>query len=248
MPTEMPAIVASASGVSWTRSLPKRSCNPAVARNTPPLTPTSCPITTTLGSCCISQACAVAIASTMVTLANSVAAGLGAVTARGFALLLQMLRNGGEQEIEHGIRRLLRGAEVLADGRFDLGSAIPQQSLFLVRIPDSRFGEKRAHTQQRLQAPGVFDFRFGPVAAGVVGGRVIAQPVSQRFDDARTSAGPRGFQRGADHMSDGDHVVAVDLNAANSRRHGFLGECLRSRLFGRRYRDGPAVVDDHEDD
>src|SRR5229473_1963787 len=46
-PTAVPRIPASASGVSKQRSGPKRSCNPAVARKTPPERPTSSPSTIT---------------------------------------------------------------------------------------------------------------------------------------------------------------------------------------------------------
>ena len=63
MPTDRPAMVVSSSGVSSTRWAPKRFCRPAVARNTPPLTPTSSPSTTTVGSCEISHARAWVMAS-----------------------------------------------------------------------------------------------------------------------------------------------------------------------------------------
>ena len=54
MPTVRPAMVVSSSGVSITRWLPNSACRPAVARNTPPLTPTSSPSTTTESSARIS--------------------------------------------------------------------------------------------------------------------------------------------------------------------------------------------------
>src|SRR5213592_1017054 len=66
MPTAMPAISPSASGVSATRSAPKRCCRPAVARNTPPLMPTSSPRTTTRSSFSMARASARLIASTSV--------------------------------------------------------------------------------------------------------------------------------------------------------------------------------------
>ena len=50
MPTVRPAMVVSSSGVSSTRSVPNVADRPAVARNTPPLTPTSSPSTTTVSS------------------------------------------------------------------------------------------------------------------------------------------------------------------------------------------------------
>src|SRR3954454_23338210 len=50
IPMAMATIPPSASGVSKTRGKPNRSCNPWVARNTPPKYPTSSPNTQTLGS------------------------------------------------------------------------------------------------------------------------------------------------------------------------------------------------------
>src|SRR5262249_3917059 len=64
MPTQAPLISSSDSGVSMTRSGPKRCCSPTVARNTPPFTPTSSPSTITFGSSCIPRASAVLTAST----------------------------------------------------------------------------------------------------------------------------------------------------------------------------------------
>src|SRR5690606_26451790 len=62
-PTERPAMVVSSSGVSSTRCGPNFCCRPAVARNTPPFTPTSSPSTSTDGACSSSQARARVIAS-----------------------------------------------------------------------------------------------------------------------------------------------------------------------------------------
>src|SRR5512138_3562666 len=50
MPTAVPTIPPSASGVSMTRSAPNSCWSPCVARNTPPNLPTSSPRTTTSGS------------------------------------------------------------------------------------------------------------------------------------------------------------------------------------------------------
>src|SRR5579871_759995 len=54
-PTEMPAIAVSAIGMSTTRSGPKRSSRPSVARKTPPRRPMSSPRTRTVGSRSISS-------------------------------------------------------------------------------------------------------------------------------------------------------------------------------------------------
>src|SRR5688572_15731527 len=63
-PTAVPRIPASASGVSTQRSAPNRSCNPAVARKTPPSVPTSSPRTRTESSRSISTWSASLTAST----------------------------------------------------------------------------------------------------------------------------------------------------------------------------------------
>src|SRR5438046_3330242 len=69
-PTAAPSIPASASGVSTQRSGPKRSCSPAVARNTPPARPTSSPITRTDSSRASSVCNASFTASTSVSSAT----------------------------------------------------------------------------------------------------------------------------------------------------------------------------------
>src|SRR5438874_10482719 len=63
-PSEAPMMLASASGVSTTRSVPKRSTSPLVVRKTPPSLPTSRPRTMTRGSLSISSARALLMAST----------------------------------------------------------------------------------------------------------------------------------------------------------------------------------------
>src|SRR5262245_10211070 len=180
MPSDMPAIMPSASGVSCTRSLPNFSCSPAVARNTPPFTPTSSPSTTTVGSCAISHACARLMASIIVTLAMFlvllVAAG-GGVAPRQFFLLLGGLRQAREQEIEHRVRVLLRRVEVFLDRGVDLLRAFRFQRLFALVVPVAALHEMGAQTEQRLGAPGVLHFLLAAIAARVVGSGVIAQTI-----------------------------------------------------------------------
>src|SRR5215472_2406105 len=112
MPTQSPPISASDSGVSKTRSTPKRCCNPVVARNTPPLTPTSSPNTTTSGSSARARASAKLIASTSVALGIEVLdfLALGGIGAW----------HSGVEVVEHGFRRTRTDRKVAFDGRFDL--------------------------------------------------------------------------------------------------------------------------------
>ena len=102
MPTHRPLISSSASGVSITRSGPKRFCRPTVARKTPPLTPTSSPSTTTFGSSCMARASARLTASTSVT---SAMGGTLQLVALGGVDVRQL----GVEVIEHGLRRARAG-------------------------------------------------------------------------------------------------------------------------------------------
>src|SRR5277367_3911186 len=154
----MPAMVASANGVSCTRSLPKRSCSPAVARNTPPLMPTSCPITTTSASCCISQPCAIAMASTMVMSANSMSAGFRGVLSCDGTLLVQARRQDGEQMIEHGIGGRLRLLQVFAHRCVDLTRALFQERVLLGNVPQPGIAQKRANPDQGFESPRILHF------------------------------------------------------------------------------------------
>src|SRR5690242_9884614 len=165
MPIAIPAIMPSASGVSCTRSLPNCSWSPAVARNTPPLSPTSWPNTTTLGSCDISHACARLMASIMVTFAMLVArAGLvarrgvvargahgpvtpgrGVVTpgiaARQLALLQQALRWVREQVIKHLVGRGLGRAQILIHRGFYFTSTLGLECFLARIVPDTQLLE-----------------------------------------------------------------------------------------------------------
>src|SRR5262249_51268196 len=66
MPTAVPTMPHSLSGVSKQRRSPNSSCRPAVAPNTPPFLPTSSPNTTTRSSLRISVRSASLIASSIV--------------------------------------------------------------------------------------------------------------------------------------------------------------------------------------
>src|SRR6266508_6755474 len=66
-PTEIPALAASARGVSNTRWSPNSACRPSVTRNTPPCLPTSSPSTSDRGSSAREWQSASFTALTMVT-------------------------------------------------------------------------------------------------------------------------------------------------------------------------------------
>src|SRR6266481_3418654 len=141
MPTELPMMAASASGLSMTRLLPKRRCRSSVTRNTPPSTPTSSPMTSTSGSRSISWRRARFSALTMLRLGMTLPRGrpLAAhgrrrrtrLLARGgavaqaprqrVALGTQMRRHLGVRMVEHDQRVGGRHRLEAGDGRGDLG-------------------------------------------------------------------------------------------------------------------------------
>src|SRR5438093_2759804 len=87
-PRELPMMPPSASGVSTTRSGPKRSRSPRVVRKTPPSRPTSSPSRMTRSSLSISKASASRMASTMFISLPSGGRGVGWGFTWGAALQL----------------------------------------------------------------------------------------------------------------------------------------------------------------
>src|ERR1043166_9499883 len=128
MPTHTPLISNSASGGSITRSGPKRCCSPTVARNTPPLMPTSSPSTTTSGSSSMARASAILTAST------SVASGIGA--SRQLAALAGVDRRQlGVEVIEHGLGRPRQRRQIALDRGVDLLLTLARERLFARLVP-----------------------------------------------------------------------------------------------------------------
>src|SRR5262249_53568327 len=164
------------SGVSITRSAPKRCCSPTVARKTPPLTPTSSPSTTTLASSSMARANARLIAST------SVSSGIS-TELRSLARVTS--RQLGVEMIEHRLRRARRGRQIAFDRRLDLLLALGRE-LFLLRFaPRFLADEIGAQPRDRLLLPARLNLLGGPVARRVICGRMVAQPIGQRLDQPR---------------------------------------------------------------
>src|SRR6516164_6193660 len=161
MPTQRPAISASESGVSNTRSTPKRSCNPAVARKTPPLTPTSSPNTTTSGSSASARASARLIAST------SVSSGI---------LVLDILalgdigrRQSGVEMVEHRLRRTRLACQVAFDCRLYALLTFAGDFFFVSLAPTHAADEIGAQPRNRFFLPMLLDFVRRPITRSVVG-------------------------------------------------------------------------------
>src|SRR5579872_5114632 len=160
MPTQSPPINASDNGVSNTRSAPKRCCRPAVARNTPPFSPTSSPNTTTSGSSPSARASARLMASTSV---------ISAIVRLGFVALPGVDRRQRRIEmIEHGFRTARWRCEVAFDCGVDLLAAGARDFLFLRLAPVHPRDEIVAQPRDRLGLPTLLDLLRRPIARGVV--------------------------------------------------------------------------------
>src|SRR5262245_3170836 len=136
MPTQSPLISSSDSGVSSTRSGPKRFCSPAVERNTPPLTPTSSPSTTTPGSSCSARPRARVTASTSVTSGIWRSPQLRALAAVG-------ARQLGVQVVEDSFWRTRGDRQIALDGGLDLLLALRGEGLLICLAPDLASDQKR---------------------------------------------------------------------------------------------------------
>src|ERR1700727_2547221 len=186
MPMAAPAISPSASGVSCTRALPKRCCSPTVARNPPPLVPTSSPSTTTDGSWAISQACAMLMASTIVIFAietilcsNPIAkvrcclVAWRRIATRFIALGAQRRRQLRAQIIEHGVGRLFRRRQVLLDRGVDFLAACGLERLLVGLVPQRTRLQEIAGAGDRFEPARVGDLLGTAVARGIVRRGVI---------------------------------------------------------------------------
>src|SRR5215471_10013283 len=130
-PTDRPAMTPSASGVSSTRSGPKRSRSPSVARNTPPSAPTSSPSTRTEASSAIARASARLTAWTSVI--SGIAASLARQIERHPALLGKILWQAFIGEVEHRLGPLSRRRKISLGGSLDRQRDLGQE-LLLVRL------------------------------------------------------------------------------------------------------------------
>src|SRR5918996_228312 len=151
-PTVTPAMVVSSNGVSSTRSSPNFSCRPWVARNTPPLTPTSSPSTTTRSSSLIARASA--------RLMPPIRVVSGMVASPGCRdLLLGIGRRQDRIEmVEHRFRRHWRRRQIALDRSIDLAVDLVDQPLFGILGPGAGGAEVAAQAGDRVLGPLAADF------------------------------------------------------------------------------------------
>src|SRR5713226_3495388 len=171
MPTQTPLIKSSDSGMSITRSGPKRCCSPTVARNTPPFTPTSSPSTITFGSSCIARASARLTASTSV---DSVMGAPFQLVALGSV----DLGTFGIEVIEHRLCCSRPYRRVPFHCGVDALLTLAHE-LFLLRLaPYPLADEIRAQPHNRLLLPMPLDLFGRAIAPRVIRGGMVAEPVS----------------------------------------------------------------------
>src|SRR5690606_26821146 len=158
MPTVMPVISVSASGVSITRRKPKRSYSPRVARNTPPLGPTSSPSTTTSGSPAIARCSARLMASTM----HSVFCSAMVASLRGSAAGHQLvalatiaIRQPLVEMIESRAGVLVRHRTEALDRRIDLIAQFLLQLLLALLVPQALAVEEALQAPDGFALPGL---------------------------------------------------------------------------------------------
>src|SRR5262245_43406862 len=242
MPTASPLISSSASGVSSTRSGPKRFCRPTVARNTPPFMPTSSPNTTPSGSSCSARASARLTASTRVI--SGIRPAPRKLAALGGVDLGQL----GIEMLEHRLRGARGRGQVARNGGIDALLAVARE-LFLLRLAPGLLGDEIGpEAGDGLLLPVRLHLFRRAIARGVVSRRMIAKPVGDGLDEARplTVAGRGyGLLGGLPH---GEDIVAVDLLAGEAGGDGLLRQGRARRLESERHRDRPLVVVDHEHD
>src|SRR6516162_10227138 len=235
MPTQSPLMRSSASGVSSTRSGPKRFCRPTVARKTPPFMPTSSPSTTTLGSSSIARDNARLTASTKVI--------SGILLSREFTALRGIgLRQIGIEVVEHGFAPARCGGQIVLDRHFDALIALGGK-LLLVRFAPHFLANKIApQARNRLLLPIGLDFVSRTITRRIIGGRVIAEPVGDRLDEAGAFAiagcGHGLFSRHAHRQ----HIVPIDLLASETGGDGFLRQRFAASLKSQRHRNCPLIV------
>src|SRR6266536_353298 len=241
MPTHKPLISSSASGVSSTRSDPKRCCSPAVARNTPPLTPTSSPSTTTLSSSSMARASARLTASTRVS------SGIGAWLQRS-ALARISGRQFRIKVVEHGLRLARDGREITLHRSLHALLALGDELLLLRLGPRLAADQIRAQSRDRLLLPARLNFLGGPIACGVVGRGMVAEPIGDGLDQTWPAARLGSRDRLLGGGPHGNHVVAVHLLALKPGGDRLLGQGRGRGLQLERHADGPLIVVGDEDE
>jgi hypothetical protein len=126
---------------------------------------------------------------------SGIAASLSRQVERCLALFGEILRQRLVSKIENGFEPLRRGREIGLRRSLDRQSNVGQQP-FLIRLgPHAGRDEVVAQPRDRLFRPARADLGAAAIAAGVVGCRVVAEPISQCLDQMRAAARARLGER-----------------------------------------------------
>src|SRR6478736_8782038 len=245
MPTAVPTMPDSASGLSMTRSSPKSFCRPSVMRKTPPSLPTSSPISRTLSSSSMAlrrpmlRPLARVIFWTLLMSVGSferLEVG-GEAVALGGDLVGHLAEDVAELVQRLGVgKRLAALAEVVAQ-LLGLGVEVVEELL----VDEAVAAEVDLEPLDRVLELPVLELVVEAVAGRVVGGRVRAHPVGVGLDERRAVALARPLQRGLRDGVRRQHVVAVDADAREAEAQRTLVE-RDPGLTLDRLGDGPLVV------
>ena len=176
-PIDAPTMTVSASGVSRTRSAPKRACRPSVTRNTPPFTPTSSPRTSTRSSSSMARPRARLSAWT------SVISAISGVPERLVPLVSQIRG----QRLVHVVERRLRARRggwrgTARPPRRPRRRTTPASTSSSLLAPPVLGVEMRPESGDGVFLPVPADDLVVTISTGVVGGRVVGQTIGQRLD------------------------------------------------------------------
>ncbi|CAM5726419.1 hypothetical protein STENM223S_01310 [Streptomyces tendae] len=238
MPTAVPRMPASASGVSVQRSSPNSLARPSVIRKTPPSVPTSSPMTCTDGSSVMASRNARVRACAMVAgfTATAVMAALLPTRPRPparrepFPLLQQLGRGLGVhmREQVHGVQlRVLVHAGAQTGGH-RLG-VLPGADAGLVQQAAS--GQSPLQQGDRVVRPPGLDLGVAAVAGRVVGVGVGVHAVGDRLDQGRAAA-----RAGAAHRVGEDLVHGGRVEGPQGRSHPAASRCRRPPRWRRPWR------------
>src|SRR5579884_2602007 len=188
-PMATPTMADSASGVSMTRISPNSWCSPSVALNTPPLTPTSSPMTMTRSSLRISSRMPSRIASMYV------------FTGIGLALHnVEKGRFGGGER--RGLRLVHRGVDLAERFRTDLVGIIGSQ--------DSRLLQELLEAEHAVVLLLLGERLARLVDPVVVVGGVRGETGHLGLDERRSLTAAATFHRLLHRRVAGDGIAAVD--------------------------------------
>ena len=120
--------------------------------------------------------------------------------------------------------------EIALDRRLDAVLAFGGELLFVGLAPRLPVDEISPQAGDRLFLPVRLDFFRRTIAGSVIRGRVVAEPISERLDQAGALAVAGGGNRLLGRGAHRDHVIAVDLLAGEARGDSLLRQRLARGL------------------